>query len=46
MRNSHVRNLKRVQLELGGKSPLIVHEDANVDQAVEWAHNGIMSNQG
>jgi len=30
-------NLKRVQLELGGKSPLVVFEDANLDKAVQIA---------
>lgn len=39
-------NLKDVTLECGGKSPLIVREDADLDQAVKWAAFGIMSNQG
>jgi aldehyde dehydrogenase (NAD+) len=39
-------NLKNVTLELGGKSPLIVCDDADLDQAVEIAHNGIFFNQG
>ncbi|KAK0387222.1 hypothetical protein NLU13_5535 [Sarocladium strictum] len=39
-------NLKNITLETGGKSPLIVFNDANLDNAVEWAHIGIMSNQG
>jgi aldehyde dehydrogenase (NAD+) len=39
-------NLKRVTLELGGKSPNIVFEDTNLDEAVEGAHLGIFSNQG
>ena len=38
--------MKAITLETGGKSPLIVFDDANIDQAVWWAHNGIMSNQG
>lgn len=29
-------NLKRVTLELGGKSPAVVFDDANMDNAVEW----------
>ncbi|KFY97914.1 hypothetical protein V498_01801 [Pseudogymnoascus sp. VKM F-4517 (FW-2822)] len=33
-------------LETGGKSPLLVFEDADIEQAVKWAHIGIMSNQG
>lgn len=40
------RNLKNITLECGGKSPLIVFEDANLDQAVKWAHGGIMDNSG
>ncbi|KAH6970762.1 aldehyde dehydrogenase domain-containing protein [Ilyonectria sp. MPI-CAGE-AT-0026] len=39
-------NLKNITLETGGKSPLIVFEDADLDLAVYWAHAGIMSNQG
>ncbi|KAH6844010.1 aldehyde dehydrogenase [Alternaria alternata] len=38
--------LKNITLETGGKSPLIVFEDADMDQAVRWSHVGIMSNQG
>ncbi|KAG5982295.1 hypothetical protein E4U55_002083 [Claviceps digitariae] len=38
--------MKPVTLETGGKSPLIVFDDANLDQAVRWAHEGIMANQG
>lgn len=39
-------NLKNITLETGGKSPLLVFNDADLDLAVEWAHIGIMSNQG
>lgn len=39
-------NLKSVTLETGGKSPLIVFEDAELEEAAKWAHLGIMSNQG
>ncbi|KAI9815999.1 MAG: mitochondrial aldehyde dehydrogenase [Pycnora praestabilis] len=39
-------NLKNITLETGGKSPLIVFEDADLEQAVKWSHGGIMSNQG
>ncbi|KAH7354176.1 aldehyde dehydrogenase [Plectosphaerella cucumerina] len=38
--------LKNITLETGGKSPLIVFSDADLDQAVHWAHEGIMANQG
>ncbi|KAF9688207.1 hypothetical protein SADUNF_Sadunf02G0173100 [Salix dunnii] len=39
-------NLKPVTLELGGKSPFIVCEDADVDQAVELSHSAVFFNQG
>lgn len=38
-------NLKTVTLELGGKSPFIVCEDADVDKAVELAHFALFFNQ-
>lgn len=40
------KSLKNITLETGGKSPLLVFEDADLDQAVKWSHFGIMSNQG
>jgi aldehyde dehydrogenase (NAD+) len=39
-------NLKRVTLELGGKSPMIVMPDADLDQALAAAHLGLFLNQG
>jgi len=39
-------NMKNITLETGGKSPLLVFEDADIEQAAKWAHVGIMSNQG
>lgn len=39
-------NLTNITLETGGKSPLLVFEDADVAQAAKWAHVGIMSNMG
>lgn len=39
-------NMKAVTLETGGKSPLVVFDDADLDQAVRWAHEGVMANQG
>ncbi|KAI7759677.1 hypothetical protein LZL87_009000 [Fusarium oxysporum] len=39
-------NLKETTIESGGKSPLLVFEDADLDQAVKWSHYGIMANQG
>ncbi|KFA69120.1 hypothetical protein S40285_00112 [Stachybotrys chlorohalonatus IBT 40285] len=40
------KTLKNITLETGGKSPLLVFDDANLEQAVKWSHLGIMSNQG
>ncbi|CAL5441192.1 unnamed protein product [Camellia sinensis] len=39
-------NLKPVTLELGGKSPFIICEDADIDNAVELAHFALFFNQG
>ena len=39
-------NLKRVTLELGGKSPNIVFADADMDEAIEGAHQALFFNQG
>ncbi|PSS37837.1 hypothetical protein PHLCEN_2v305 [Hermanssonia centrifuga] len=39
-------NLKRVTLELGGKSPSIIFDDADLDQAVKWASMGIFMHNG
>ncbi|KAH6985182.1 Aldehyde/histidinol dehydrogenase [Ilyonectria destructans] len=39
-------NLKNITLECGGKSPLIVFDDADLDLAVKWSHFGIMDNKG
>ncbi len=39
-------NLKKLSLELGGKSPCVVFEDADIDTAVDWALFAIFSNQG
>lgn len=39
-------SLKNITLETGGKSPLLVFPDADMEQAVKWSHMGIMSNQG
>jgi aldehyde dehydrogenase (NAD+) len=39
-------NLKKVTLELGGKSPNIVFDDADVDQAISWVNFGIFFNHG
>ena len=39
-------NLKRVTLELGGKSPNIVFADTDLDEAVEGSHFGLFFNHG
>ncbi|WP_440712474.1 aldehyde dehydrogenase family protein [Gordonia sp. FQ] len=39
-------NLKRLQLELGGKSPDIVFADADLDKAVPGAAMGVFTNTG
>lgn len=38
--------LKRVTLELGGKSPNIIFDDCDIDNAVENAHQGLFFNMG
>lgn len=39
-------SLKNITLETGGKSPLLVFSDTDMEQAVRWSHMGIMSNKG
>jgi aldehyde dehydrogenase (NAD+) len=39
-------NLKRVTLELGGKSPAVVFDDCNLDNAVTWCVNALAANTG
>ncbi|XP_056141538.1 aldehyde dehydrogenase, mitochondrial-like [Lampris incognitus] len=39
-------NLKKVTLELGGKSPNIIMSDANMEDAVEQSHFALFFNQG
>jgi acyl-CoA reductase-like NAD-dependent aldehyde dehydrogenase len=41
-----VSNMKRVTLELGGKSPNVIFDDADIDQAVAGAIRGFCSNSG
>jgi betaine-aldehyde dehydrogenase len=43
---SVARNTTNISLELGGKSPMLVFNDADVDQAVEWIMGGIFYNCG
>ena len=46
LQNSAVSNLKRLSLELGGKSPNIVFPDADFDAAVRAALWGVFGNKG
>ncbi|THV06131.1 Aldedh-domain-containing protein [Dendrothele bispora CBS 962.96] len=41
MENAAKSNLKNVTLELGGKSPNIIFNDADLEQAANWSLNGI-----
>jgi len=45
MRNS-ADNLKKVTLELGGKSPVLIYEDADLDMAIMMAAMGIFVHSG
>ena len=38
-------NLKSVSLELGGKSPVLIFDDADVEMAVALAHRAIFTNK-
>src|SRR6202167_3388399 len=46
IRSATAASHKRLSLELGGKSPFIVFEDADLDSAVEGLVDGIWLNQG
>src|SRR5882762_728389 len=46
IRRTTAQSHKKVSLELGGKSPFIVFEDADLDSAVEGLVDGIWFNQG
>src|ERR1700687_3644201 len=46
IRKTTAHSHKRLSLELGGKSPFIVFEDADLDSAVEGLVDGIWLNQG
>jgi hypothetical protein len=45
MQAAAASNLKVVSLELGGKSPLIIFDDADVDIAAQLALTGILFNK-
>jgi phenylacetaldehyde dehydrogenase len=44
--NAATGNLKKVTLELGGKSPNVVYDDANIEAAIAGAADAIFFNQG
>ncbi|XDG03707.1 hypothetical protein ABKA04_003322 [Annulohypoxylon sp. FPYF3050] len=46
MKAAAASNLKKVTLELGGKSPNIVFDDADIEQAISWVNFGIYYNHG
>lgn len=46
MQTAAQSNLKRVSLELGGKSPIVVFPDVDLDEAVTICYNAIFANQG
>uniref|UniRef100_K3X4K6 Aldehyde dehydrogenase domain-containing protein n=1 Tax=Globisporangium ultimum (strain ATCC 200006 / CBS 805.95 / DAOM BR144) TaxID=431595 RepID=K3X4K6_GLOUD len=46
MRSSHASNLKRVTLELGGKSANIILDDADIDLAIAQSQAALFFNQG
>lgn len=46
MKSAASSNLKKVTLELGGKSPNIVFNDADIEKAISWVNFGIYYNHG
>lgn len=46
LREAANSNLKKVTLELGGKSPNIILPDANLEEAIGWVNLGIFFNHG
>jgi aldehyde dehydrogenase (NAD+) len=46
IRKATAQSHKKLSLELGGKSPFIIFEDADLDSAVEGLVDGIWFNQG
>ncbi|PYT55864.1 MAG: aldehyde dehydrogenase [Acidobacteria bacterium] len=46
IRKATAQSHKKISLELGGKSPFIIFEDADLDSAVEGLVDGIWFNQG
>ncbi|EKM55657.1 uncharacterized protein PHACADRAFT_144310 [Phanerochaete carnosa HHB-10118-sp] len=46
MQSSGNSNLKRITLELGGKTPNIIFDDADIEQAVRWTFAGFTFHAG
>ncbi|PFH45371.1 hypothetical protein AMATHDRAFT_9388 [Amanita thiersii Skay4041] len=46
MESAAKSNLKKVTLELGGKSPNIIYDDADLEKTVNWTSHGIFWNHG
>uniref|UniRef100_A0A3P9PT54 10-formyltetrahydrofolate dehydrogenase n=1 Tax=Poecilia reticulata TaxID=8081 RepID=A0A3P9PT54_POERE len=46
MKSCALSNLKKVSLELGGKSPLIIFSDCNMDKAVQMGMSSVFFNKG
>src|ERR1700681_3875265 len=46
IRKATAQSHKKISLELGGKSPFIIFEDADLDSAVEVLVDGVWLNQG
>ncbi|KAF8337176.1 aldehyde dehydrogenase [Amanita rubescens] len=46
MESAAKSNLKKITLELGGKSPNIIFNDADLEKAIKWAAHGIFFNHG
>uniref|UniRef100_A0A2L2Y5B9 10-formyltetrahydrofolate dehydrogenase n=2 Tax=Parasteatoda tepidariorum TaxID=114398 RepID=A0A2L2Y5B9_PARTP len=46
MKSCALSNLKKVSLELGGKSPLIIFSDCDLDKAVRMGMGGVFFNKG
>lgn len=44
--SSAAQGMKRVQLELGGKSPVLIFADADLDKAIAATSEGILFNSG
>jgi len=46
LKSASESNLKKITLELGGKSPNIIFDDADIAQAIKWSNFGIYFNHG